>query len=62
MRRFVIDADDVARALVRAVENGRREVTVPWFPYRLVSVFQVLFPGVLARMVGGYGYTPGTQD
>ena len=62
MRRFVIDADDVARALVRAVENGRREVTVPWFPYRLVSVFQVLFPGVLAHMVGGYGYTPGTQD
>ena len=62
MRRFVIDADDVARAIVKAVEKGKREVTIPWFPYRLVSVFQALFPGVLARMVGSYGYRPGTQD
>ena len=62
MRRFVIDADDVAKALVKAVERGKGEVTIPWFPYRAVSVFQALFPGVLARMVGSYGYTPGTQD
>jgi short-subunit dehydrogenase len=62
MRRFVIDADDVAKALVKAVERGKNEVTIPWFPYRAVSVFQALFPGVLARLVGAYGYTPGTQD
>jgi uncharacterized protein len=62
MRRFVLDADEVAEAIVRAVERGKREVTVPWFPYRLVSVFQTLFPGVLARLVGSYGYRPGTQD
>jgi uncharacterized protein len=62
MRRFVIDADDVARAIVKAVEKGKREVTIPWFPYRPVSIFQALFPGVLARLVGSYGYTPGTQD
>ena len=34
MRRFVLDSEDVARALVKAVEKGRREMTVPWFPYR----------------------------
>jgi uncharacterized protein len=62
MRRFVLDADDVGRAIVKAVERGRNEMTVPWFPYRPVSVFQALFPGVLARFVGSYGYTPGTQD
>jgi len=62
MRRFVLDADDVARAVVKAVERGRNEMTVPWFPYRPVSIFQALFPGVLARLVGSYGYTPGTQD
>jgi len=62
MRRFVLDSDDVAKAIVKAVERGRKEVTVPWFPYRPVSVFQTLFPGVLARLVGSYGYTPGTQD
>jgi short-subunit dehydrogenase len=62
MRRFVIDSDDVAKALVKMVEKGKREVTVPWFPYRLVSIFQALFPGLIARLVGSYGYRPGTQD
>jgi short-subunit dehydrogenase len=62
MRRFVLDADDVARSLVKMVEKGRQEMTVPWFPYRPVSVFQAVFPGVLARLVGGYGYRQGTQD
>jgi short-subunit dehydrogenase len=62
MRRFVLDSDEVAEAIVKAVERGRREVTIPWFPYRLVSIFQALFPGVLARLVGSYGYRPGTQD
>jgi short-subunit dehydrogenase len=62
MRRFVLDADDVAKAIVKVVTRGRKEMTVPWFPYRLVSIFQALFPGVIARLVGGYGYKPGTQD
>jgi uncharacterized protein len=62
MRRFVIDSEDVAEALVNAVEKGRPEVTIPWFPYRLVSIFQALFPGVLARLVGHYGYRHGVQD
>jgi len=62
VRRFVIDSEDVARAIARAVEKGKREVTIPWFPYRLISLFQALFPGVLARLVGRYGYRPGVHD
>jgi short-subunit dehydrogenase len=62
MRRFVVEAEDVASAIVEAVEKGKREVTIPWFPYRLVSMFQALFPGVLARLVGRYGYRPGVHD
>jgi short-subunit dehydrogenase len=50
LRRFVIEADDVARAIVRAVEKDKGEVTVPWFPYRLVSIAQALFPGLVAGM------------
>ena len=39
-----------------AVEKGRREVTVPWFPYRLISVAQALVPGVVARFAGMSDY------
>lgn len=62
MRWFVLESDAVARAIVKAVEKGKREITIPWFPYRFVSIAQALFPGVLARLVGGYGYRPGVQD
>jgi short-subunit dehydrogenase len=49
LRRFVIEADDVARAIVRAVEKNKGEITIPWFPYRLVTIAQALFPGLVAR-------------
>ena len=62
MRRFVIDADEVAVAIVNAVEKGKREITVPWFPYRFASILQALFPGLIARLVGSYGYRPGVHD
>jgi short-subunit dehydrogenase len=62
MRRFVIDSEDVAVAIVKAVEKGKQEVTIPWFPYRPISVVQALFPGLIARLVGQYGYQPGVQD
>ena len=48
LRRFVIEADDVARSVVSAVEKDKREVTIPWFPYRLVSIAQAIFPGLVA--------------
>ena len=49
--RYVIEADEVARAVVDAVERGKIEVTVPWFPYRIASVGQVLVPGLFSRFV-----------
>ena len=52
LRRFVIDAPTVARTIANAVDRNRREVTVPWFPYRLVTIAQALMPGVVARFVG----------
>ena len=32
------------------------------FFVRFVSIFQALVPGVLARLVGAYGYRPGVHD
>jgi uncharacterized protein len=52
LRRFVIDAPAVARAIANAVEKNKREVTVPWFPYRFVTIAQAVAPGVVARFVG----------
>jgi short-subunit dehydrogenase len=58
--RFVIQPPRVAEAVVTAVEKGRREVTVPWFPYRPISVLQALFPGVVGRFAGMSDYRPGS--
>jgi short-subunit dehydrogenase len=51
MRRYVIEADDVATAIVRVVEKSKSEVTVPWFPYRLASIGQAVVPGLFSRLV-----------
>jgi uncharacterized protein len=50
LRRWVIEPDDVARAIAEAVEKNKGEVTIPWFPYRLVSVAQAIAPRVVARL------------
>src|SRR6476619_4787356 len=57
--RFVIQPPRVAEAVVTAVEKGKREITVPWFPYRPVSVVQALSPGLIARFSGMSDYKPG---
>jgi short-subunit dehydrogenase len=51
MRRFVIEAEDVAEAVANAVDKSKSEVTVPWFPYRIASVGQALVPGIFSRLV-----------
>jgi uncharacterized protein len=51
MRRYVIEAEDVAQAIVEAIEKGKGEVTLPWFPYRIASVAQALVPGLFSRLV-----------
>jgi short-subunit dehydrogenase len=58
--RFVIQPPRVAEAVVAAVEKGKREVTVPWFPYRPVAILQALAPGVIGRFAGMSDYRPGS--
>jgi short-subunit dehydrogenase len=56
MGRFVIQPPRVAKAVVRSIEKGKREITVPWFPYRLISILQALTPSLVARFVGMSDY------
>ena len=60
LSRFVIQPPRVAEAVLAAVEKGKREVTVPWFPYRPISVAQALAPGLVARFSHMSGYRPGS--
>jgi NAD(P)-dependent dehydrogenase (short-subunit alcohol dehydrogenase family) len=57
--RYVIEPEQVATSIMKAVEKGKGELTVPWFPYRLTSILQALFPGTFARFVGISGYRKG---
>jgi len=56
MLRFVIEAEDVANAVVKAIEHNKGEIVIPWFPYRLAGVAQAVVPGVVARFVGMSDY------
>ncbi|HTK23448.1 MAG TPA: SDR family NAD(P)-dependent oxidoreductase [Gaiella sp.] len=58
--KFVIQPPRVANAVVDAVEKDKAEVTVPWFPYRLVSIAQALMPRVVGRFSGMSDYRPGS--
>jgi short-subunit dehydrogenase len=58
--RFVIQPPRVAKAVVDAVEKGKTEVTVPWFPYRLISIAQAVMPRVVGRFSGMSDYRPGS--
>jgi short-subunit dehydrogenase len=60
LRWFVLSPDEVGEAVVRAVEKNKREITLPWFPYRLVSIAQALTPGLIARFSGMSAYRPGS--
>jgi short-subunit dehydrogenase len=46
---FVIDADDIAKAVVLSVERDRREVHVPHY-YRVATLAQAITPGIVARV------------
>ncbi len=56
LRRFVIEADAVAETILKAIEKGKTESVVPWFPYRLVGIAQAVTPGIVARFVGMSDY------
>ena len=55
----MIEPDEVATKIVDAVESGKRELTVPWFPYRLISIAQALVPGLFARFAPALGLPQG---
>ncbi len=54
--RFVIESPQVADAILKAIDKNRAEVTVPWFPYRTISVLQTLAPGLMGRFTGMADY------
>lgn len=58
--RFVIQPPRVADAVLSAIEKGKSEVTVPWFPYRPISILQALAPGLIRRFAGMSDYRPGS--
>ncbi len=60
MGRFVIQPPQVAEAVLRSIEKGKGEITVPWFPYRFISIVQALSPGLVARFAGMSDYRPGS--
>ena len=49
IHRFVLEADDVADAILKAVDRNRREVHVPGY-YRLATLAQAAVPGLVARI------------
>jgi uncharacterized protein len=49
--RYVLEPDDIARAVVKAIEKGKQEITVPWFPYRLATIGQALVPRLFSVLV-----------
>jgi uncharacterized protein len=50
LRRIVAQPDDIGRAILKAIERGRREVVVPWFPYRPAVALYGVAPRLLARL------------
>jgi short-subunit dehydrogenase len=47
--RFVIEPEDVARAVLHAIERGRREIHVPGY-YRIATLAQATVPSIVARV------------
>ena len=55
-RPFVVAPERVASEILSAIEHGKAEVVVPWFPYRLGSVAQAILPTLTARVLGHADY------
>jgi short-subunit dehydrogenase len=48
MHPLIAEPEDVARAIIHALDRGKREVYVPWY-YRFATLAQALFPGPVAH-------------
>jgi len=55
-RRFVVGPDDVARRVMSAIDRGKAESVIPWFPYGLGPIAQALMPSLTARVLGTADY------
>jgi short-subunit dehydrogenase len=55
-RLFVVGPDHVAKKVLAAVERGKAEIVIPWFPYRLGSIAQALLPTLTARVLRNAEY------
>jgi len=55
----VIDADDVARHVMRVLERNRIETFVPWW-YRVPAIGQALVPGLVSRLLARRANRPET--
>jgi short-subunit dehydrogenase len=44
----IAEPEDIAEAVLKALDQNRREMFVPWY-YRLGAIAQALFPGAVAR-------------
>ncbi len=50
LRHIVVQPERVAEAIVKAVERGRHEIVVPWFPYRPAMVLYGIAPVLVSRL------------
>jgi NAD(P)-dependent dehydrogenase (short-subunit alcohol dehydrogenase family) len=54
LKRIVIRPEDVASHVLRSLDRGKGETTVPWF-YAPLGVLQALMPDVVVRVLAGSG-------
>jgi short-subunit dehydrogenase len=48
MHRVIAEPEDVAEAVLKALDHDKGEIFVPWY-YRFGAWAQALFPGAVAR-------------
>jgi uncharacterized protein len=53
LHRLVLEPDDVARHVLRALDRDRREIFVPRW-YRAAAIAQAVAPGLVARAAGRF--------
>ena len=55
-RPFVVGPERVAAKVLSAVERGKAEMVVPWFPYGLGAMAQAIVPTITARVLKHFDY------
>ena len=55
-RPFVLGPERVAKKIVSAIDRGKAETIVPWFPYGLGAMAQAVLPRTTARVLKHFDY------